>query len=302
MKRAHPLLLILVLAAVLSSSAAADWLVMHDGSRIETRGPWRVEGARVIFTLPNGTLSALRKADVDLDASASATAAAKAPAPPPPAPRTKERRPPVMVLTNKNVAQASESVGDSGAAGEAPAREQAAPPGGVEVVTWESRDSRDVDGLEIVGTLKNNGVEIATNINVSVTIDDQQGSPLFDTTAFLRSTGLAPGKSTTFRALLPGIYSLFTDPRFDVQSGAVTVQGIPQPGEAEEAAAATADSGAGRAGGDAGQNSGAGNGTEAESETAASEGQAPPGVIGGVEPEGIYEEVPPSPESGGSEG
>ena len=29
----------------------------RDGARIETKGAWKVDGRRVLFTLPNGTLS-----------------------------------------------------------------------------------------------------------------------------------------------------------------------------------------------------------------------------------------------------
>ncbi len=55
--------------AWLASGAAADWLVASDGSRIETTGPFKVEGKLVIFTLPNGTLGSLPLSEVDLEAS-----------------------------------------------------------------------------------------------------------------------------------------------------------------------------------------------------------------------------------------
>ena len=66
---------LLVAAALAAAPAAADWLVMKDGGRIETKGPWSVEGRRVLFTQPNGTLSVLRAEEVDLDQSAAVTAA-----------------------------------------------------------------------------------------------------------------------------------------------------------------------------------------------------------------------------------
>ena len=65
-------------AALVALPAAADWLVMKDGSRLETRGPWSVEGRRVLFNLPNGTLSTLRASEVDLDASEALTRAKEA--------------------------------------------------------------------------------------------------------------------------------------------------------------------------------------------------------------------------------
>ncbi|KAB2962235.1 MAG: hypothetical protein F9K16_09660, partial [Thermoanaerobaculia bacterium] len=69
---------LLAAAALVAAAgpAAADWLVMKDGSRLETRGAWKVDGRRVVFNLPNGTLSAIRADEIDLDASAAATARA----------------------------------------------------------------------------------------------------------------------------------------------------------------------------------------------------------------------------------
>ena len=228
--------LALTVLLALPSAGAADWLVTQDGARIETKGPWQVKGRQVVFTLPNGTLSAMRVSEVDLEASASVTEAAKNPArtAAPEARQPAPARAPVMVLTNKDIAAAATppaaaAGGEEATAAEAQPRPRAPGSAAVDVVTWESRDSQDVDGLEIVGTLRNTGVEIATNINVSVTVIDQERTPLYETTAFLRSSGLAPGRSTTFRALLPGIYTLFEDPIFDVQSGAVTVQGPSDP-------------------------------------------------------------------------
>ena len=66
MSRVHPAsLLTTACAAALAvgftaGAAHADWLVTRDGARIETKGAWKVDGRRVVFTMPNGTLSALR--------------------------------------------------------------------------------------------------------------------------------------------------------------------------------------------------------------------------------------------------
>ena len=57
--------------------AGADWLVTLDGDRIQTEGPWSIQGKLVIFTLPGGGLSSLRLADIDVDASDQLTAASK---------------------------------------------------------------------------------------------------------------------------------------------------------------------------------------------------------------------------------
>lgn len=237
----------LALATLGASPAVADWLVTRDGARIETKGPWEVKGAQVIFTLPNGTLSLMRKSEVDLEASAAATADSRRPAPSS-AGKGTVRRQSVLVLTNKDIRQAGDA-GDEQLS-EEPTEEEAsaapadAPPAasrrGVEMVSWTSRDSSSVDGLEIVGTIKNTGSDIAANVGVKVTVIDQDGAPLLDTSAFLRSTGLAPGKSTTFRALLPGVFSLFREPQFEISSGSVSVGG-PAVSESEDEAAATED-------------------------------------------------------------
>lgn len=230
-----------ILTLVMALPAGADWLVTHDGARVETKGPWKVKGSQVIFTLPNGTLSVLRKSEVDLDASAVATAQSQKPE----ATETVEEKPQasVLVLTNKDIRRAGEAQEESieGGDGEAAEAESDAPAAaaapsrrGVELVSWTSRDSASVDGLEIVGSVKNTGGNIAANITVKVTVLDQDGSPLLDTSAFLRSTGLAPGKSTTFRALLPGVFSLFQDPKFDISSGSVSIGGPAQDSDDED--------------------------------------------------------------------
>lgn len=231
----------LVLSVCLLGLVAAlpihgDWLVTRDGARVETKGPWKVKGSQVIFTLPNGTLSVLRKSEVDLDASAVATAQSQRPTSSSAQAETKRSEPSVLVLTNKDIrsaddanAERAEAAAQEGgeAEGEAPPTAAAASPSrrGVELVSWTSRDSGSVDGLEVVGSIKNTGTDIAANVTVKVTVIDQDGTPLLDTSAFLRSTGLAPGKSTTFRALLPGVFSLFQDPKFDISSGSVSVGG-----------------------------------------------------------------------------
>jgi len=216
-----------LLAALWAPAGSADWLVTRDGTRVETKGPWEVKGRQVVFTLPSGTLSAMRLSEVDLDASAAATAAAREPAEPA-AEEERAPRKPVLVLTNQDVRPAApppvEEDGEDGETEEEAAEER---PGAakVELVSWKSVDSSQVDGLEIVGTIKNNDSQIAANLTVAVTVNDDQGEPLYETTAFVRTSGLAPGRSTTFRALLPGIYQLQSDPIFDVRAGSVTLLG-----------------------------------------------------------------------------
>ena len=214
-------LAVLVLGVAIASPLAADWLVTQDGARIETKGPWKVKRNQVIFTLPNGTLSALRKSEVDLDASAVATANAKqapAEAARAAAEEKPERRSSVAVFNNKNIGRAAESPSEER---RAPAQKKAKAKSDspVVLVSWDQRDSSDGEGLEIIGSVRNEGSSLAANIRVQVTVLDNTGAEIFETTAFMRSTGLMPGRSTTFRALLPGIFTLFTDPRIEVEAG-----------------------------------------------------------------------------------
>ncbi|HMB54781.1 MAG TPA: FxLYD domain-containing protein [Thermoanaerobaculia bacterium] len=87
----------LLAGALVAGDAAADWLVLADGSRVETEGTWEVKGRQIVFTTADGTLSSLKTEQVDLDASREATRAAveraARPATPPPAPAPPPAKP-----------------------------------------------------------------------------------------------------------------------------------------------------------------------------------------------------------------
>ena len=228
--------------AALAAPAAADWLVTRDGARIETRGPWEVKGRQVVFTLKNGTLSALRLSDVDLDASAAATAESRSSAAEAEEEAEVERKP-VLVLTNKDVPRAAveEAGGEpagaegeaGGEAGEAAPASPALSEGDVVVDSWKASLSRQSDGLELAGVVKNNGKAIVAKVTLKVTIPDGEGGTLYETNAFLRNAGLAPGGATNFRALLPGVFQLPEDPIFEVTAASVTLGGPPTEPAAE---------------------------------------------------------------------
>ena len=96
----------IALVAFSAAPVAADWLVTQEGDRIETDGPWKVDGRRVVFTLPNGSLSMMRLSEVDLPASEAATADALRPPEPVEAePEVEERPEPVLVLTNDDIGE-----------------------------------------------------------------------------------------------------------------------------------------------------------------------------------------------------
>ncbi len=240
-----------MLALLFAAPAAGDWLVLRDGSRLETAGPWEVKGRQIVFTRPGGALSAVRLADVDLDASNEATRAANAEpaaASEQPAETESRRRRPVLVLTDETLGGAGSGVLDDseivpevdetpegdeteddasldGEEAEDDASEtsdSATDP--VYIVSWSEQESTAIDGLEIVGKVRNRGRDVAADIRVQVKASDEDGSPFVDTRAFLQKSSLAPGHTTTFRALLPGIYALLEDPTFDVTSEGFTMQ------------------------------------------------------------------------------
>lgn len=226
-----------VIAATILAAAPAtgDWLVTRDGARIETRGRWQVEGRGVVFTLPlNATLSVLRQEDVDLEASAALTASARS------RPTTRaagiEAVPgkPVLVLTNEDVAvPAAEDEADveAEAEPEQPA-EEPVEHDPVEVVSWATRERPGADGLEIHGTVRNTGTGTAADIRVKVTVLDTEET-LVESRAFLGQTGLGPGGSTTFRALLAGVYDVPEDPSFSVRSDGFSILAPAPAGDAE---------------------------------------------------------------------
>ncbi len=220
-------------AFFLSAAAAGDWLVLRDGSRVETSGAWEVKGRQVVFTRPDGTLAALRLADVDLDASDVATAESRvAPPPPKAATAASGARKPILRLTNEDlpaVDPEAETAGDA----EAEQSPQEADDQPVRLVSWDSRENADGDALEITGSVRNTGGDVVAGIRVRVTVLDADENPV-SSSAFLQRSSLAPGRSTTFRALLPGIYTLLEDPTFEIESEGLTVQGPARPAGAQE--------------------------------------------------------------------
>ena len=242
----------LCLAAL--EAAHADWLVTSEGERIETRGEWKVEGSRVVFRLPNGNLSALRLSAVDLDASRAATEAATAPAQPAPRARSASR-PPVLVLTDADVARvspeelarvraaaeaddaqeggseaddladsvaegAAQSDADPAAAGSADApaatSESAASTGEVVVSSWsDTGDAASGVGVRFEGSLRNERDLFAALGGVQIVLLDEAGSEIARQIATTEVDSLAPGASTGFSADFVGVFN-YTDVKMKV--------------------------------------------------------------------------------------
>jgi hypothetical protein len=129
----RPLAIALIVVVAAAAAARGDWLVLTSGDEIETKGAWAVQGPKIVFTSTRGVLSSVRTSEVNVESSRALTAkkleeASKVTAKPTPTPK----RPPVLVLTDKDFAKeptpAAGAEGVEAAAGEAPAEgEEGAP-------------------------------------------------------------------------------------------------------------------------------------------------------------------------------
>ena len=99
-------LLFAVLMLAPGPSAEADWLVMRDGSRLETQGSWEVRGTRIVLTLPGGMLASVAMREVDLERSHGESAPLPAAAKSPRVEGSLPVRKPAFVLTNRDVPSA----------------------------------------------------------------------------------------------------------------------------------------------------------------------------------------------------
>jgi hypothetical protein len=200
--RTRGLALFLTVAAG-AATAHADILVTRDGARVVTRGPWRVEGRRVIFTQPNGTLAALRTDEVDLDQSASVTAQASQAAKESARPAAPPVGEPVLTLTERDIPP----VGENGETEEAPADEQkpAANAVPLEVASWDRLEMPNGDGIEIFGTVRNIGKANIVAPGITVAVYGEEGGLLANSDASVNQSSIAPGTSANFRAPFPGL-------------------------------------------------------------------------------------------------
>jgi hypothetical protein len=224
-------LVVAAAVALLAGPAAADWLVTRDGSRLETRGPWQVKGKLVVFTrAAEGQLASLRLTDIDWAASerlmaqaAQAPPAAKSAPPEPP----KESR---WVFTDADfqrpaapppTAPATPAVEETDGAGR--------PRLPVAVEGWERRDHPD--GLEIAGTLRNPGNEIAAEVGVTVRLYDDTGALVATSEGRIGTPAVGPGETAAFRASFPGVFT-YAQAKFEVRGYGLRIKAV-TPGTAE---------------------------------------------------------------------
>lgn len=207
------------LAMLLTLPLSADVLVTRDGSRVEIDGSWEVKGRQVVFTLPNGTLSAMRASEVDLEASRLATEQLDAPPPAEPAPEPPREA--VLVLTDKDIPRGAPEPEAASAEGEplkAPLDREP-----VQVVNWVRNDL--LDGIEIRGMLTNLGRNIAANISLQIQVKNEEGQVSETANAAVKTRSLGAGSSTSFRAILTQVPDFVGEPVFTISSKDVTLGG-----------------------------------------------------------------------------
>lgn len=218
-----------------AAPARADWLVTNDGGKVETRGPWKVDGKRVVFTLKDGTLSSLRLTEVDLDASRQATTAmaeeakaAKAAAAAEAAPVKKS----VRSLTDKDFVRPPAPPKDDAKEGDAkPAPDSTTAPGAVKVVDWKQSHNQDTHALEITGSVRNTGPDLAVAVSVNVRLFNPRGEQFATQSAALATRSLHPGQNTAFTAVFPDVID-FASAKIDVLSTPL-LEKPPAPADAE---------------------------------------------------------------------
>ncbi len=224
--RRSSLVVAIVAFAALAAPAAADWLVTRDGGRVETRGAWKVKGKLVVFTRAEGQLASLRITDIDWAASERATAEA-AQAPPEvksaPPELAKESR---WVLTDSDF-QRSAPPSPAPEKEAAPAAEETDAAGRPRVpVVLEGWERKNLpDGLEVAGTLRNPGNEIAAEVGVTVRLYDETGALVATGEGRIGTPAIGPGTATAFRASFPGVFT-YAEARFEVRGYGLRIKAV----------------------------------------------------------------------------
>ena len=224
----------LMAAAALAAAApaGADWLVMRDGARVETKGPWTEQGAMIVFHTANGTLSSVRLRDADLDASREATEKAKLPPPPAPAPPVAKK--PAIVITDADLERsepaptagsptaaaspAAESTAADAASSSAaaPSSPEAAKTERLQISDWHQDLDASRTGVVVVAQLRNTSPDVVGNIQVTAKLLDEAGAVVATAEALLGSNALRPGQQTALRASFPGVHT-FSDVSFETR-------------------------------------------------------------------------------------
>ena len=192
----------------------ADWLITQNGERIETKGPFKVEGRRVLYTRPNDTLAAVRLSEIDLEATERYAEELRNPRPKAKK-KTRSNQDSKLVLDGSNV---SRFKAPRVRPGEAAADAQT----GVVVSSWKEVNDAGYE-LEVRGTVVNNTAAYASNVEIRATAYDESGKALETLTARPQKRLLGQGESTTFYVKFPGIF-MTNDMTFEVKHQGVVIR------------------------------------------------------------------------------
>ncbi len=222
-----------LMAVSFALPAGADWLVLHEGGKLETRGAWEVKGKLVVFTSASGALSSMRLADIDLEASREATAAAeraREQPPPPPAARPEPSRAKI-VLTDADVRRAVPEAAPA-AADAAAAAEGAAPATAERLVVtdWQESTLTDGEGLRLTGTVRNTSEVAVGRVRVTALLYDAEGALIATGEAQVSAGNLMPGRQARFQVDFPAVFTM-SAVRFETAGLALDV-GTPAGAEA----------------------------------------------------------------------
>jgi hypothetical protein len=223
----HGIALGLLAAGMAALPARADWLVTHEGGRVETKGSWQIKGKLVVFTrAADGALASLRAAEVDLDASAKATAEAKVQAAAPAPAEAPQKK--IAVLTDKDFRRPA-PVDASG-------KPESGPPahtGPLVVGGWKKLDRPTGDGIAVEGTVRNTTGDMIVNSSIEVQLYNEAGERVGTAPGLLTSTSIQPDGTVSFRANFPGVFT-FANAKFEVNGLPLNMTPAPPPDQKPE--------------------------------------------------------------------
>lgn len=237
-------------APSLTAPAAADWLVMNDGTRVEIVGPWEQRGGLLVFTLPGGTLSSLRVGQVDLEASRLATEEAARPPEPvvEPAPEPEAKAKAKHVFTEKELppvirAETEGSPEAEGAATAGTGETAAAGDDRLQVTDWNVVTPDEFDGSRVVGRIRNVGDVLLTSVAMEVRAFNASGTPVGRAMADVSPGPVPPDRVIDFTADFPTVYGI-TAVKFNLRGSGFLEDSGESDGDGTTAEAASPESSA----------------------------------------------------------
>ena len=195
-----------LLGAGLLLPAAGDWLVVRDGSTLETDGPWRVEDRLIVFRQKDGTFASIRRSKIDLEASERLTREMAERAARPAPDEAPRRREATVRLTEEDLPPVGRRGGaaDAGAAAAGAEAEEAAE--SLQITSWDEIDGAADEGTSFLGEIRNVTERTALGVLVEVTLFDEADEAIASTRAALTTSALPPRASARFRASFPDVY------------------------------------------------------------------------------------------------